>query len=121
MASRAFAADRARAQPPKMARVGVLLSSTEFNFGPSVKVFREALKAAGWVEGQNLALEVRYPGGRYTKLPEIAAELVKLKVDVIASMGSPATLAAKQATTSIPIVMESLSDVVGTGLVSNLA
>jgi putative tryptophan/tyrosine transport system substrate-binding protein len=110
------------AQPPERAsRVGVLASSTEGNFGPSVKVFREALQAAGWVEGRNLTLDVRYPGEQYARLPELAAELVRLKVDVLATLGTPATLAAKGATTTIPIVMESLSDVVSIGLVSNLA
>ena len=109
------------AQPPKHARVGVLPSSTEANFGPSVKAFTETLAAAGWVEGRNLTLDVRYPGGQYARLTDLAAELVKLKVDVIAAMGTPATQAAKQATRTIPIVMESLSDVLATGLVSNLA
>lgn len=112
----------ASAQPvTKVARVGVLASSTEENFAPSVKVFREALAATGWVEGRNLTLDVRYPGEQYAHLPELAAELVKLKVDVIVSLGSPATQAAKRATTAIPIVMESLSDAVATGLVPNLA
>jgi len=111
----------ARAQLPKVALVGVLASSTEANFEPSVRVFREALHAAGWVKGQNLTLDVRYPGEQYTRLPELAIELVKLKVDVLASLGTPATLAAKRATTTIPIVMESLSDVVSTGLVRNPA
>jgi putative ABC transport system substrate-binding protein len=110
------------AQPvTRTARVGVLASSTEENFAPNVQVFREALRTAGWVEGQNLLLEVRYAGDGYARLPELAAELVKLKVDVIASLGTPATEAAKRSTTTIPIVMESLADVVGTGLVSNLA
>ena len=118
-----LAAPRAgHAEPAtKAARVGVLASSTEANFAPSVKVFRETLRAAGWVEGQNLTLDVRYAGERYARLPEMAAEMVKLKVDVIASLGTPATEAAKSATTTIPIVMESLSDVVASGLVSNLA
>jgi putative ABC transport system substrate-binding protein len=111
-----------QAQPAgKTARVGVLASSTESNFAPSVAVFREALQDAGWVEGKNLTLEVRYPGEQYGRLPELAAELVGLKVDVLASLGTPATIAAKGATTTIPIVMESLSDVVGIGLVQNLA
>jgi putative tryptophan/tyrosine transport system substrate-binding protein len=113
--------DAPGAQSPKTARVGVLASSTEANFGPSVKVFREALHAAGWVEGRNLTLDVRYPGERYARLPELAAELVRLNVDVLASLGTPATLAAKAATRTIPIVMESLSDVISTGLVANLA
>jgi putative ABC transport system substrate-binding protein len=101
--------------------VGVLASSTEANFEPSVKVFREALQAAGWLEGRNLTLDVRYPGEQYARLQELATELVGLKVDVLATLGTPATLAAKRATTTIPIVMESLSDVVSTGLVPNLA
>ena len=110
----------ASAQPPKTARVGILASSTEANFAPSVKVFREALKNAGWVEGRNLVLEVRYGGEQYGKLADMAAELVRLKADVIAAFGTPATQAAKQATTTIPIVMESLADAVSTGLVPNL-
>lgn len=111
----------ASAQPTtKSARVGVLASSTEANFSPSVEIFREALQAAGWVEGRNLALDVRYPGDQYARLPDLAAELVALKVDVLATLGTPATQAAKRATTTIPIVMESLSDVVATGLVTNL-
>jgi len=108
-------------QVGKVYRVGVLASSTESNFGPSVRIFRQALYAAGWVEGRNLTLDVRYPGDQYARLQELANELVKLKIDVLASLGTPATLAAKSATTTIPIVMESLSDVVSTGLVPNLA
>ena len=69
-----------------------------------------------------LELRIRLPAGeQYERLPELAAELVRLKVDVIASLGTPATLAAKKATSTIPIVMESLADAVSTGLVSNLA
>jgi putative tryptophan/tyrosine transport system substrate-binding protein len=108
-------------QVGKIYRVGVLASSTESNFEPSVRIFRESLYAAGWVEGRNLTLDVRYPGDQYARLQELANELVKLKVDVLASLGTPATLAAKRATTTIPIVMESLSDVVSTGLVPSLA
>ena len=106
--------------PSKTYRVGVLASSTEVNFGPGVKIFREALHAAGWVEGQNLALDVRYTSG-YAQLKQLATELVRLKVDVIAALGTPAIQAAKEATTTIPIVMESLSDVVAGGLVQSLA
>jgi putative ABC transport system substrate-binding protein len=113
--------DAVAQQAGKVYRVGVLASSTEANFEPSVKVFREGLYAAGWVEGRNLTLDVRYPGDQYARLQELANELVKLKVDVLATLGTPATLAAKRATTTIPIVMESLSDVVSIGLVPNLA
>jgi putative ABC transport system substrate-binding protein len=112
----------AQAQPGRTARVGVLASSSDANFGASVQVFREALREAGWVEGVNLTLDVRYLGERqYARLPALAADLVRSKVDVIATLGSPATVAAKQATTTIPIVMESLADAVSTGLVTNLA
>jgi putative ABC transport system substrate-binding protein len=115
------AALAAEAQPAgKVARVGILASSTEANFGPSVKVFREALLEAGWAEGKNLTLDVRYPA-QYARLPGFATELVALKPDVLASFGIPATQAAKRATTTIPIVMESLSDIVTSGLVLNLA
>jgi putative tryptophan/tyrosine transport system substrate-binding protein len=79
------------------------------------------LHAAGWIEGRNVTLDVRYPGDQYARLQELASELVNLRVDVLATLGTPATLAAKRATTTIPIVMESLSDVVSTGLVPNLA
>src|SRR4030095_8832248 len=108
-------------QAARLYRVGVLASSTEANFGPNVKVFRETLHVAGWVDGRNVTLDVRYPGDQYARLQELATELVNLKVDVLATLGTPATLAARRATTTIPIVMESLSDVVSTGLVSNLA
>ena len=112
----------AHAQPAgKTARVGVLASSTEENFAPNIKVFREALQEAGWVEAKNLAIDIRYAGTQYARLPGLATELVELKVDVLVTLGTPATLAAKRATTTIPIVMESLSDVAGTGLVANLA
>ena len=110
----------ARPQPPKTARVGILASSTEANFAPSVKAFREGLKDTGWVEGRNLVLDIRYAGEEYAKLPDMAAELVGLKVDVIAAFGTPATQAAKRATATIAIVMESLSDAISTGLVVNL-
>ena len=78
------------AQPAtRRARVGVLASSTEANFVPSIKVFRDTLRTAGWAEGQNLTLEVRYGGAGYARLPEMAAELVRLKVDVIGARRPP--------------------------------
>jgi putative ABC transport system substrate-binding protein len=101
--------------------VAVLASGSEGNFGPSVKVFTETLQTAGWVEGQNLTLDARYSGSHYEQLPRLMAELLALKPDVIASLGTPATEVAKRATKTIPIVMESLSDAVAAGLVPNLA
>jgi putative ABC transport system substrate-binding protein len=109
------------AQPPKHARVGLLGSSPEENFVDNVRVFRKRMHDLGWIEGQNLTLEARYPNERYEQLPELAAGLVKLGVDVIFAMAVPAIRAAKRATTTIPIVIETLGDAVGTGLVSNLA
>lgn len=100
--------------------MGVLASSTEVAFAANVEVFRQGLHELGWVEGRNLALEVRYADA-YQRLPVLAAELVGLNVDVIFAMASPAIRAAKQATTSVPIVMETLGDAVSTGLVPNLA
>ena len=116
-----LAGSMAHAQTPTSARVGILASSTQANFGPSVKVFREGLQAAGWIEGRNLTLDVRYAGEEYARLPELTAELIRLKADVLVTFGTPATEAAKRATTTIPIVMESLADAVSTGLVPNLA
>ena len=111
----------ALAQPPRVARLGLLASSTPENFAASMKIFRNSLQALGWVEGQNLAIEARYTGARYDQLPALAAELVKLEVDVILALATPAIQAAKRATTTIPIVFETLGDAVSNGLVTNLA
>jgi putative ABC transport system substrate-binding protein len=109
------------AQPPKQARVGLLGSSTAETFVENLKIFRKGMHDLGWVEGQNLILEAHYANERYDELPGLAAGLVKAKVDVIFAMAAPAIQAAKRATTTIPIVIETLGDAVGTGLVSNLA
>src|SRR5688572_26296923 len=111
-----------RAQPAvRVARLGILGSAAAATFADGVKAFRESLGTLGWVEGQNLALEARYPAERYAQLPALAAGIVALPVDVIFAMGSPAVQAAKTATRTIPIVMETLGDAVKTGLVSGLA
>jgi putative tryptophan/tyrosine transport system substrate-binding protein len=111
----------ARAQQPTAARIGLLASSTEESFAPNIEVFRTSLRDLGWVEGRNLTIESRYARERYDQLPDLAASLVKLEVDVIVALATPAIQAAKRATTTIPIVFETLGDAVGTGLVSNLA
>jgi putative ABC transport system substrate-binding protein len=111
----------ALAQPAKVARLGLLASSTAETFAASLKIFRKSLQALGWVEGQNLTIEARYAGAHYDQLPALAAELVKLEVDVILTLATPAIQAAKRATTTIPIVFETLGDAVSTGLVPNLA
>jgi putative tryptophan/tyrosine transport system substrate-binding protein len=110
----------ARAQQAKRPIVGILLTG---NPAPEVflKSFREALRDAGYIESQNIQLEVRSAEGRAALLPEKAAELVRLKVDVIVTSLTPAALAAKQATRDIPIVMAPAGDPVATGLVASLA
>jgi len=87
-----------------------------------VEAFREGLREHGWVEGQNLVIEYRYAEGAYDRLPDLAAELVRLKVDVIVASPSPPAAAAKNATATIPIVMIGAgADPVGQGLTARLA
>jgi len=85
------------------------------------RVFVQGLRERGWVEGQNTVIEWRYADGRMERFPDLAADLVRLKVDVIVTAAGPATHAAKQATTTIPIVAIALSDPVHQGLVASLA
>jgi ABC-type uncharacterized transport system substrate-binding protein len=107
--------------PSELRRVGILASSTKESFGRNVQTFREELATLGWAEGRNLGIAARYAGERYSQLPYLAAELIKLKVDVIFAMAVPAIQATKRATTTIPIVFETLGDAVSTGMVANLA
>jgi putative tryptophan/tyrosine transport system substrate-binding protein len=88
---------------------------------PSLPAFLEALRKLGWVEGKNLAIAYRYAQNNRDQLRDMAAELVRLNVDVIVAVGTLAPLAAKQATTTIPIIMTSGGDPLGTGLVTGLA
>jgi len=113
----------ADAQPPaKVPRIGLLSP-----FSPSDTVlwhqaFRLGLRDLGWVEGKNLSIEYRYAYGRSDRLPDLAADLVRLKVDIIvAAATTSGTLAAKNATTAIPIVMVAAGDPVASGLVESLA
>ena len=110
------------AQPPsKVPRIGYLDSGVAASGDPLLEAFRQGLRDLGWVEGRNLAVEVRAAEGRYNRLPELAAELVRLKVDVIVVSSTPAAVAAKQATTTIPIVIGRVADPVESGLVATLA
>jgi ABC-type uncharacterized transport system substrate-binding protein len=86
-----------------------------------VYVLQDALRQLGWVEGQNLTIESRWADGRYEQLPHLAAELVRLPVQVLVTISTPAAQAAKQATTTLPIVMLFVSDAVHEGLVASLA
>src|SRR5262249_48821561 len=84
--------------------------------------FRQRLRELGWVEGHNIVIDYRYAEGRVDRLPDLAAELVRLKVDlIVASAGGPTPTAAKNAPATIPIVMIAVRDPVGTGLIASLA
>jgi ABC-type uncharacterized transport system substrate-binding protein len=105
-----------RAQPStKIPRIGIIDDSPIWN------AFRHGLRDLGYLEGQNIVFEYRYAGGLPDRLAWVAVELVHRPVDLIATFGTPPTLAAKQATTTIPIVMMGVGDPVGAGLVSTLA
>ena len=79
------------------------------------------MRELGYIDGQNMASEYRFASGRIERLPQLAAELVDLKMDVIVAPATPAALAAKQATATIPIVFAGVADAVGAGLIANLA
>ena len=102
----------------KTARIGVLSLSAGPN--PNMDVFR-GLRELGWIEGQNVVVEYRWAAGREDQLPAMAADLVRLKVDIIVTASTPAALAAKQATSTIPIVVTFVADPVGSGIVNSLA
>ena len=108
------------AQQPKVPTIGALVIG---NTDPEEfwRVFRQGLRDLGYVEGQNIRFEFRSAEGQANRLPELAAELVRLKVDVIVTWFTPPTQAAKQATRQIPIVMADAGDPVGRGLVASLA
>ena len=107
-------------QSGKVFRVGVLNAGTDTS-KPLADVSREAFEKLGWFEGKNISFERRYAENHPDRLADLAAELVRLKVDLIMAGGTLAPLAAKRATTTIPIVMTTAGDPVGSGLVSNLA
>src|SRR5438876_2055794 len=109
----------ARAQQSKLARIGALYIGTA-DAESFRKELREGLRELGYVEGQNIAFEFRSAEGKLDRLPELAAELVRLKVDVIVALYVPCALAAKQATQDIPIVIIA-GDPVETGIIPSLA
>jgi len=101
----------------KMPRVGVLSPSADF----FLNAFRQGLRELGYIEGRNISLEYRSADGRVDRLPDLAAELVRLKVDVMVTITPPGVRAAKQATSTIPIVMAAVDDAVEQGFVASLA
>jgi putative ABC transport system substrate-binding protein len=116
-------ADSGAQQPAKIRRIGFLsaLSPPPATSPDNIEAFRQGLGALGWIEGQNIAIEYRWAEGKYDRLPELAAELVRLKVDVIVTNASRAAIAAKDATTTIPIIFEVMGEPVSMGLVASLA
>jgi putative tryptophan/tyrosine transport system substrate-binding protein len=111
----------ARAQQPgKLPTIG-FLGATPSIESQRVAAFVQRLRELGWIEGRTIAIEYRWAEGRPDRFAEIAAEFVRLKVDVIVTVGTPPTLAAKQATAFIPIVFAVANDPVGSGLVASLA
>ena len=112
----------ARAQQSgKIFRIGYLDNSTASGIAVRLDAFRQELNKLGWVEGKNLIIEYRFAEQKNERLPELAAELVRLKVDLIVTSGGPTPFAAKGATSTIPIVMTNSADPVGEGLVASLA
>ena len=104
-------------QVKKVPRIGFLSPTSDDS---RVEAFRQGLRELGYVDGQNITIEYRWANGRFDKLPELAAELVHLKVDVVVAVVTQASLAAKTTTGTIPIVMIGVSDPVGSGLVFSL-
>jgi putative ABC transport system substrate-binding protein len=108
-------------QQSKIARVGYLAASSVTDNPHYAQAFRDGLHDLGYVEGKNLVIEYRWAQGNFERLPDLAAELVRLRVDVIVAVGDPVIFAARQATNTIPIVMASVGDPVGRGFVASLA
>jgi putative ABC transport system substrate-binding protein len=108
-------------QPKKVPRIGFLSALSRAPMLPNLEQFWRRLRELGWIEGQNIAIEYRWAEGKYERLPDLAAELVRLKVDVIFANSGPAALAAKRATGTVPVVFEILGDPVSAGLVDSLA
>jgi putative ABC transport system substrate-binding protein len=108
-------------QRAKVPRIGYLSPLSPSSDSTRSEAFRQGLRERGYSEGQNIAVEYRYAEGNLDRLPKLAAELVRLKVDVIIAVGTAATRAAKNATATIPIVMPIVADPVASGLVPSLA
>jgi len=105
----------------KAVRIGRLSPLSAETDSPNLEAFRKGLRELGWVEGKTFTIEGRFADGRSERLPELAAELVRQRVDVILTGSNPGALAAKKATATIPIVMVTTGDPVGAGIVTSLA
>jgi putative ABC transport system substrate-binding protein len=113
----------ARAQQPaaKVPRVGFLGAATAADSSKAIEMLRTGLREFGYVEDRNIAIEFRWAEERYDKLPQLVRELIAARIDLLITHGTPGTRAAKQATSTVPIVMAISGDAVATGIVSNLA
>ena len=108
-------------QSGKVFRIGFLGASTAAGYAERVVEMRKALRELGYIEGRNVVYEDRWADDNNDRLPALAAELVRVKCDVIVTSGTPGTLALKRATTTVPIVMATSGDAVKSGLVASLA
>jgi putative ABC transport system substrate-binding protein len=108
-------------QTGKVPRIGFLGNSTAALEANLVEPFRQGLRDLGYVEGKTLFIDYRWAEGKYERFPALIDELIALKIDVIVTAGTPASLAVKKATTTIPLVMLAVGDPVGTGLITSLA
>ncbi len=108
-------------QPAGIPRIGILAPPSASFISARIEAFRQRLRELGYVEGKNIFIEYRYAEGKLERLPDLAAELVRLKVDVIVTTGVQSVLAAKKASATIPIVFGGTNDPVGTGIVASLA
>jgi putative ABC transport system substrate-binding protein len=108
-------------QPKKVPRIGYLTTVSLSAISARIEAFRQGLRELGYIEGENIVIERRFAEGKLDRLPELAAELVRLKIDIIVTTGPGPTRAAKEATSMIPIVMAQDPDPVGSGFVASLA
>ncbi len=109
------------AQPTKIWRIGFLDGASAIGRAEVAESVRAGLRDLGYVENKNIVIEFRWAEGQYERLPALAAELARLNVDVLVAVGTPCTIAAKQATSTIPIVMVGVGDPIAAGIVTSLA
>jgi len=108
-------------QPAGIPRIGILIAASASVNPDRVEAFRQRLRELGYVDGKNIVIEYRYAEGKLERLPDLASELDRLKVDIIVTSGAPGILAAKKVNATIPIVFAFTGDPVGSGIVSSLA